>query len=119
MRLIRWFLGKIILFLDRVFSPTPIQRSLELQSKADQACSQLSLYQFEMCPFCVKVRREIRRKNLKIEIRDVKKVQAFADELKTAGGQIQVPCLRIVEANKSVRWLYESSDIIGYLNSFD
>jgi glutathione S-transferase len=33
------------------------------------------------------------------------------------GGRHKVPCLRIENADKSVEWLYESSDIIARLKS--
>lgn len=115
MKLIRWILGKIILSLDSLFSPRPLERSAEEQARLDRATHGLSLYQFVACPFCVKVRRAIRRLNLKIELRDAQNVQAYADELEREGGQRQVPCLRIVGKDGKVQWMYESSDIVRYL----
>jgi len=35
--------------------------------------------------------------------------------LEQEGGQIKVPCLRI-ESGEETTWLYESNDIIAYLN---
>jgi glutaredoxin len=119
MKLIRWLLGKIILFLDRSFPPkalTPtLQRTANQQALLDQATRNLALYQFESCPFCVKVRRQIRRYGLKIELRDAKDAVA-AQELLTGGGQLQVPCLRIQgPGGGEVRWIYESDTINRYL----
>jgi hypothetical protein len=31
------------------------------------------------------------------------------------GGQVKVPCLRITNADGNVEWMYESDDIISYL----
>ncbi len=114
MRLIRWILGKIILFLNAVLAPKQIERSAEVQAAIEQEVSNLLLYQFEACPFCVKVRRAMHRLRLPIELRDATKKE-FAEELVRGGGELQVPCLRITESDGSVRWLYESSDIIDYL----
>ena len=117
MKAIRWFLRWIILTLDSLFPPRSLVREATVQSKVDQQCTKLSLYQFEGCPFCVKVRRAIRRLGLKIELRDAQNNARFAEELLAGGGQRQVPCLRIVEDSGSVRWMFESSEIIAYLES--
>lgn len=117
MKAIRWFLRRIILALDSLFPPRSLSRDASAQSKVDQQCAELSLYQFEGCPFCVKVRRAIRRLGLKIELRDAQNNARFAEELLAGGGQRQVPCLRIVESGGSIRWMYESGEIIAYLES--
>lgn len=113
--LIRRILGRLILILDALFSPRPLARSPQERERLDQAASRLSLYQFRACPFCVKVRRAIRRLNVRIEVRDALENKAFAEELLQKGGKRQVPCLRIDEGDGSVRWLYESDEIISYL----
>lgn len=74
------------------------------------------LYQFEACPFCVKVRRALKRMNLNVELRDTRKNPAFEKELLAGGGQLQVPCLKIAEPGAPVRWLYESDEIIQFLS---
>ncbi|SLJ83579.1 glutathione S-transferase N-terminal domain-containing protein [Psychrobacter sp. DAB_AL43B] len=38
----------------------------------------------------------------------------FRSELAENGGRVKVPCLRI-EENGEVQWMYESNDIIAYL----
>ncbi|NKF52475.1 glutaredoxin [Shewanella sp. WXL01] len=114
MFIIRWILGRIILFFDFVFSPKKRQRPVTEQQRIDQATQSLSLYQYKACPFCVKVRREMRRQSLNITTIDAKQEQN-KNELETQGGKLQVPCLKIVEDGQT-QWLYESSEIIGYLN---
>jgi len=75
----------------------------------------LTLYQLEACPFCVKVRREMKRLSIQMPIRDVGKDPGAQQEL-MAGGKIdQVPCLKIEAPNSPVQWMYESSDINAYL----
>jgi len=115
MKFIRWILGKIILLLNAIFVPKAVERNAEDQRKLDEETKRFALYQFETCPFCVKVRRAIKRMGLKIELKDVNKVAAFEEELLKGGGQRQVPCLKISNRDGSVRWLYESSDIIAFL----
>jgi glutathione S-transferase len=61
------------------------------------------------------VRRSIKREGLKIETRDAKNDEQYRQELLEQGGKVKVPCLRI-EQDGQVKWLYESNDIIAYLN---
>ncbi len=75
----------------------------------------LSLYQTNICPYCIATRRAIERLGINIEIRDTLRVQKNKHELISKGGKSQVPCLRI-EQDGSTRWMYESADIIQYLN---
>jgi glutaredoxin len=114
MFVIRWILGRIILLLNAVFAPKPRTRTQEAQAHVTEKSQALSLYQYPACPFCVKVRRTMRRQNLPI-----KTINAKQDEHKQVlvnhGGKLQVPCLRI-EKDGQVEWLYESSTIINYLN---
>lgn len=107
-------LGQLIIFADWLTRPKPLQRTAEQQAEVDAATARLALYQFNACPFCVKVRRAIHAFNLKIELRDAKNNPQFRQELEQQGGRIKVPCLRIEEGGE-VRWMYESNDIIAYL----
>ncbi|MBW3140435.1 glutaredoxin family protein [Ferrimonas balearica] len=113
MFVIRWILGRIVLLVNALTAPKPAQRPAEQQAKLDQAMARYSLYQYDACPFCVKVRRALRRNNFNIELRDAKQ-EPHRSELEAGGGRLMVPCLRIEEAGE-VRWMYESSDIIAYL----
>jgi len=117
MFVIRWVLGRIILFLDFVFSPKKPKRNAQLQSEIDNSTSHLSLYQLPACPFCVKVRRAMKRGGLNIELKNINKDETFNKELIEQGGKRKVPCLKIVNDNQS-QWLYESSDINNYLQQF-
>jgi len=114
MFIIRWPIGQLILLLNAVFSPKSIKRATEEQQKIDESTKDLTLYQLPACPFCVKVRRSIKRNSLKIELRSINKNEAYRQELISQGGKRTVPCLRI-EKNDQVQWLYESNEIINYL----
>ncbi|GIU13712.1 glutaredoxin family protein [Shewanella morhuae] len=114
MFIVRWILGRIILLLNFIFTPKKRQRPQDEQQKIDVQTQTLTLYQYPACPFCVKVRRAIRRQGLNIKTLDAKK-SPHKDELTVQGGKQQVPCLRI-EDNGQVQWLYESKEIISYLD---
>ncbi len=116
MKVIRWILGRIILILDFLTSPTPVKRQVGVQKDIDSETASMSLYQFHACPFCVKVRRHLKRHSLHIELRDAKAEGEFKAELIREGGRHKVPCLRIEKPDASVVWLYESNDIMAYLN---
>ena len=115
MQLIRWPLGRLILLADALTAPQPPPRAADVQARIDRAAGGLALYQFRACPFCVKTRRALRRLGLDIELRDAKRDARWRDELLTDGGRLQVPCLRVPLPDGGVRWLYESDDIIAYL----
>ena len=114
MAVVRWILGRLILTLNWLFTPRGIKRSAEDQSAVDAKTANLSLYQYEACPFCVKVRRAMKRNSLKVELRDAKRNETYKSELLEKGGKLKVPCLRI-EENGEARWMYESSEIINFL----
>lgn len=113
--LIRWPLGQLILLVDFLTSPQRPQRAPYEQAKIDQATRGMALYQFRACPFCVKTRRAMKRLGLNIELRDARHDQKWRHQLLTEGGRLQVPCLYIPGAPGEAQWLYESSDIISYL----
>lgn len=117
MKFVRWFLGRLILAGSFLTPPKPMVRDQAAQDAVDAKTANMALYQFEACPFCVKVRRQIRRLSLNIELRDAKNNAAFRDELLTEGGKIKTPCLRIQDDANNVRWMYESSDINAFLKA--
>ena len=114
LKAVREGLGRLIVFISFITRPKQVKRSQEQQKNVNEQTSKLSLYQYYACPFCTKTRRTIHQLNLPIEYRDAKS-QPHRQELAEQGGQLKVPCLRI-EDGQQVQWLYESKDIIGYLN---
>jgi glutaredoxin len=114
LKIAREGLGRIVVFIDRITRPTPMQRSAEAQQAVDIALQDTALYQYFACPFCIKTRRAIHRLNLPIALLDAQNQPQHREALAQGGGKIQVPCLRI-GADGDSRWLYESGDIIRYL----
>ena len=116
-KVVRWVLGIVILTLDTLIRPKSIKRSSVEQQKLNKITSRYSIYQFKACPFCVKVRRQVRKFGLEIEFKDAKNNKIFKEELVLNGGQHKVPCLRIDTSNGATTWLYESKAIISFLKT--
>ncbi|WP_090043966.1 glutaredoxin [Limnohabitans sp. 2KL-27] len=114
-RTLRVVLGPVMLLKERLTQPTGVQRGSAEQAAVDQQCQSLALYQFSTCPFCIKVRQEMRRLSLPIEKRDAQHNPAHRDALMQGSGATQVPCLQITEANGQTRWLKDSGAIMAYL----
>jgi len=115
LRLLREGSGRVLILIDWLIRPSIVKRTVEDQSKVDQETKILKLYQFYACPFCLKTRRAIKRLNLKVETRNAQAEGEFRKELELNGGKIKVPCLKI-EGDVEASWLYESNDIIKYLD---
>ena len=115
MKVVRWILGQVILLLDALTSPKPVVREVSAQKVIDDVTASMAMYQFKTCPFCVKVRRELKRQSLNIELRDAKNDLDIKSELVREGGRHKVPCLSTDNADGTVHWLYESNDIIEHL----
>ena len=114
-RFIRLILGPILLFWNAITSPKGITRTDEEQQAVDEKTKQLVLYQYTTCPFCIKVRRAIKRLSLNIEFRDTQHNDAHRSQLLEGGGEVKVPCLKINHENGETTWMYESNDIVRYL----
>ncbi len=114
-RILRIVLGPVMLLKERLTQPAGVQRAAAEQAKVDQQCQSLALYQFSTCPFCIKVRQEMRRLSLPIEKRDAQHNSANREALIEGSGATKVPCLKITEANGQTRWLQDSGTIVAYL----
>jgi glutaredoxin len=112
---LRIVLGPFMLLWEWLSRPRGIVRAAEAQAEVDRQCRNLVLYEFRTCPFCIKVRQEMRRLSLAIERRDAQHEGPHRNELVAGGGRAMVPCLRITEGSGEVRWLYESGQIIDFL----
>ena len=116
-RTLRLVLGPFVLLLEWLQAPKGVRRTPEAQQAVDAETRKLTLYQFRTCPFCVKVRQELRRLSLDIDSRDAQRAGEHRDGLLAGGGEVKVPCLRITGDDGSERWLYESDAIIAFLRS--
>ena len=76
----------------------------------------LTLYQDPLCPFCMRVKQFLSSRNIEMPMRNTMMDVAAYKELVTGGGRATVPCLRIEQDDGAVEWMYESLDIIKYID---
>jgi glutaredoxin len=112
---LRVIIGPFMLLGERINRPQGISRPPALQAEIDQQARDIALYQYKTCPFCIKVRQELRRLSLNIEQLDAQHEGKNRQELVEGGGKAKVPCLKITDASGNSQWLYESGEIINYL----
>ena len=116
-RLVSRILAPVMILGEWLLMPKGIQRADHEQARVDSQTRALTLYQFRTCPFCIKVRLAVRRMSLNLSTRDVLHDPDAREELRRGGGEVKVPCLRISPTEGADTWLYESDDIIAYLES--
>lgn len=114
---LRVVLGPFVLFWEWLRRPRGVVREPAAQATVNLQCASLVLYQYTTCPFCIKVRQEMRRLSLPIERRDAQKDPAHRQALLQGGGAAKVPCLKITDAAGQSQWLYDSAAIIDYLRA--
>lgn len=71
---------------------------------------ELTLYMKEKCPWCNRVKNWLNEHEIELEQKDIVEDPDAREELWEGGGRIVVPCLKHGE-----EWLYESRDIIAWL----
>src|SRR5258708_3934691 len=116
MKLIRKILRPFVFLVEYLLSPKAVNRSFEEQLKINEKTKNMELFQFEACPFCVKVRLAEKRLGINLKKRDVLNEKMAEEELLKGGGQRQVPCLRIKNEDGTSKWIYESSDIVTFMD---
>ncbi len=71
----------------------------------------IKLYQFQTCPFCIKVRKKLDQLGLEYETIDVPKDRSKRTKIKELSGQIKVPVLQDTDGTV----VNDSKKIIEYL----
>lgn len=114
-KIIRAILGPFMLLWEIITRPKGITRDTQAQAEIDLQCRSLALFQYKTCPFCIKVRQEMQRLSLNIELIDAQQEGPNREALVSGGGRAKVPCLRITDKVGKNQWMYESGEIIAYL----
>lgn len=112
---LRFVIGPVMLLWELVTRPKGLVRPPGLQAGVDQQCRSIVLYQYRTCPFCIKVRQEMRRLSLKIERLDAQKNGKNREDLERGNGQTKVPCLKITDQAGNTEWMTDSGAIVTYL----
>lgn len=115
-KLVRAIAGPVLLLWEWIAAPKGIVRTESEQQAVDEATRSLAIYQFRTCPFCIKTRQAMRRLSLTIELRDAQNDPHHRQALLEGGGEIKVPCMQITDESGQVTWMYESSQIIDWLD---
>ena len=76
----------------------------------------LTLYHFDSCPFCQRVRHAAHSLGLDIPLADIHASPQHRQELAEARGRTTVPVLKIEDGDHTT-WLPESADIVRYLQA--
>jgi len=116
-RTLRLVLMPFMLLWAKLAMPKGMVRSADAQQQVERECAKMALYHFKTCPFCIKVRHEMGRLSLPISLRDAQHDAEHKEALLRGGGKVQTPCLRITGDDGQVQWMYESGDIIQYLQN--
>ncbi|RLL51865.1 glutaredoxin [Mariprofundus sp. EBB-1] len=117
LKIFREGVGGLMAFVSYLTSPRKIKRDVKEQREINKQVESMSMYQYFACPFCIKTRRTVHRLNIPLEYRDAQiRGGKHRNALEQEGGAIKVPCLRIDHDDESSTWLYESSEIVAYLN---
>lgn len=74
------------------------------------------LYSSELCGFCHRVRRYMAGAGWEFPVIDTLRDRGARAALVEGGGKATVPCLKIMRGDEVV-WMYESLEIIDYLES--
>ena len=109
--------GKIGRFLENSFGPKPPVLPPAESERRKRLFPGHSLYQFQLSPFAIRARRCVWKLGLSIPMLDVLEDSSAWQELVSQGGKDQVPCLKIERSGLPVQWMYESSEIIRYLET--
>ena len=78
----------------------------------------LRLYYRPTCPYCRRVLGGIKKLNLNVDLRNISKSNSDLRDLVKQGGKQQVPCLVIESQNGKTKWMYESGDILRFLQEY-
>lgn len=109
--------GICLMFADNWFKVKPVARSNKEQCSLDRESRRIQLYFCKTCPTSIRIKRRCEKLGLRIVEKDVKRVDAYRNELVHGGGEVRVPCLRVEGRNgQDTRWLYEGDNILKYIN---
>jgi len=76
-----------MLLWAKLATPKGIVRPAAEQQKINTECDKLSLYHFNSCPFCIKVRHEMARLSLPIALLEAQHNIAQRDDLLKGGAR--------------------------------
>ncbi len=112
---LRLILAPVMMLWELLTRPKGIARQPAVQAQIDEQCRDIALYEYKSCPFCMKVRQEMRRLSLNIDRLDAQNDADHREALVRGGGKAKVPCLKVTDQSGNSQWLYESGEIVAFL----
>lgn len=100
----------MLLNLRKLWQKNP--KSGKIPETEKDIMQNLTLYHFDGCPFCARVKDYMGKNNISLSMKDIHKESGAREELMKIGGKAQVPCLVV-----NGKALYESLDIIEWLRT--
>jgi len=88
----------------------PVERSQREQQRVDRIAATLTLYTRNHCTECVHLLRQLKKLNVSITVKNIRRCHIYQKELLAAGQSTNIPCLRI-EKGQQVRWISQADDI--------
>ncbi|WP_410483297.1 glutaredoxin family protein [Teredinibacter sp. KSP-S5-2] len=79
--------------------------------------NQFSLYYRPTCFFCVRVLQQLPNIAIGIKTLNISEDREALLELREKGGKQQVPALKYFNERGEETWMYESLDILNFLNT--
>ena len=119
--IIRFICASMMLGMAWLATPavaaTVTAHGTEIQAAPVTKDAPLILYYRDDCPHCWNVLSYLSDHHRELPMKEINLSDAASNELIIGGGKRQVPCLRIRENNgNKVTWLYQSAEIIKYLD---
>ncbi|QIZ83802.1 glutaredoxin [Bermanella marisrubri] len=108
------WLQKLLYSCSVMLTPT-VKRSSKEQRRVEKVASGLTLYVSDTCPYCTKVKKQVKHLNIPLTIKNLDRCHIYQKELLSGGGKAQVPCLKI-DRSKGVEWVYRSEQIANYMD---
>ena len=76
-----------------------------------------ALYYYDACPFCQRVLRVLPSLSVEVEKCNVMTSAQYRQQQYAATGRTTVPCLRMEDESGKESWMFESADIIRFLQA--
>ena len=83
--------------------------------KRSEALRGCELYHFQASPFAARVRGALAKFQVEIPMHDVLESNKAWKELIAGGKRDRVPCLKVTEPGAPDRWIYESLEIVKFI----
>lgn len=93
----------------------PVERSQREQQRVDRIAATLTLYTRNHCSECFNLLRQLKKLNVSITVKNIRRCHIYEKELLAAGQSSNIPCLRI-EQGQDVQWVSQVDEIVRFFD---